>query len=182
MTDIKDLKIYIVEYNHKFIQPLKLTFSFEKNIEVIEDDLVNFVNNNRDKIDCIVSPANSFGQLTGGFDLAIAKSFKCDIQKYVDEYIKDNFYGEQVVGSSFYIKPNDDTLSLIHTPTMTVPSKIIDYQLIYHCMRSTLICALKNDVKSIIIPVFGGECGCVPINDAARYMYKAYKQIALASN
>ena len=66
---------------------------------------------------------------------------------------------------------------LIHTPTMRIPSPIVDSEIIYTSMRSTLMCALNNNVKTIIIPAFGGSTGMVPFNTIAREMYKAYIQI-----
>jgi len=49
--------------------------------------------------------------------------------------------------------------------------------LIYHCMRSTLTCAYKNNVESIVIPFFGGGCGNLHPNIVAKMMWKAYVQI-----
>ena len=53
----------------------------------------------------------------------------------------------------------------------------INPKIVYHCMRSTLICALQNDIKSIVIPAFGGCCGCLEYDDIAFLMKKAYDQI-----
>jgi UDP-N-acetylglucosamine:LPS N-acetylglucosamine transferase len=60
---------------------------------------------------------------------------------------------------------------------MRIPSPIVDSEIIYTSMRSTLMCALKNNIKTIIIPAFGGSTGIVPFNTIAREMYKAYIQI-----
>ncbi len=54
-----------------------------------------------------------------------------NFQKNVQKYIDENFYGEQPVGTSFYIKTGIDGLGLIHTPTMRVPSLINNSQVIY---------------------------------------------------
>ena len=96
---------------------------------------------------------------------------------WLQDYIKENFYGEQGVGTSFIIKTDIPNLSLIHTPTMQYPSKILDDMIVYYCMRSTLICALKNDIKSIVIPVFGGACGCVEPEITSKRLKDAYMQI-----
>lgn len=60
---------------------------------------------------------------------------------------------------------------------MRIPSPIVDSEIIYTSMRSTLICALRNNIKSIIIPAFGGATGMVPFETIAREMFKAYIQI-----
>jgi O-acetyl-ADP-ribose deacetylase (regulator of RNase III) len=115
--------------------------------------------------------------MDGGYDLAITNWFGEQLQKRVQKYILDNFYGEQPVGTSFIIDAGKDNQKLIHTPTMRVPSKIIDASIIYQCMRTTLITAIKNSVKSIVIPVFGGLTGGVSDLTAAKLMWLGYKQI-----
>jgi len=129
------------------------------------------------KVNCVVSPANSFGLMDGGFDLAITKWYGDQLQKRVQKYIIDNYYGEQPVGTSFIIETGNENEYLIHTPTMRVPERILDARVIYHCMRSALIEAKKHNIESIVIPMFGGTTGCIPSNIIASLMYEAYKQL-----
>jgi hypothetical protein len=44
-------------------------------------------------------------------------------------------------------------------------------------MRTTLITAIESNVKSIVIPVFGGLTGGVSDLTAAKLMWLGYKQI-----
>ena len=60
---------------------------------------------------------------------------------------------------------------------MRVPSRIKDVSIIYQCMRTTLMTAINNDVKSIVIPVFGGWTGGVDNLTAAKLMWLGYKQV-----
>ena len=53
--------------------------------------------------DCLVSPANSFGLMDGGIDLAIRNFFGMTIQYNVHKVIKKEFYGEQPVGTSVIV-------------------------------------------------------------------------------
>ena len=55
------------------------------------------------KVQCVVSPANSYGSMDGGYDAAIIDYFGIQLEKAVQKYILDNFYGEQPVGTSFTI-------------------------------------------------------------------------------
>lgn len=89
-------------------------------------------------------------------------------------FIIDN---SNYMASSFIIETDLPHLSLIHTPTMRYPSRIKDDMIVYYCMRSTLICALKNDIKCIVIPVFGGSCGGISGEVAGKRMREAYDQI-----
>lgn len=82
------------------------------------------------KVQCVVSPANAFGLMDGGYDLA-----------------------------------------------MLTPQLIEDPRVIYQCMRTTLMEAKKNNIESILIPMFGGSCGGVRPQIVAEMMWKAYKQL-----
>lgn len=130
-----------------------------------------------DDVDCYVSPANSYGLMDGGYDRALTMLFGNKLQQRVQDYIISNLYGEQQVGTSIIVDIPGENKKLIHTPTMRVPSRIIDTEVVYTSMRSTLICALKNNVKKIVIPAFGGQCGKVPYDTLAKEMYKAYIQV-----
>lgn len=174
--NIDDLSIYIVDINDYTCDVFKKYFQDINNVNIIKSDIVQFYNEQKN-IDCLVSPANAFGRMTGGYDAALSDILGWDFQKKVQKYIQEHFYGEQGVGTSFIIETDNPGVKLIHTPTMRYPSKIIDNMIVYYCMRSTLICALENDVNVIVIPVFGGSCGGVKAEIAAQNMKDAYMQI-----
>ena len=176
MTDLDRLKIYIVEMDHVTCIALEEAFAGIPNVTICHADIKRFVYEHKD-IDCLVSPANAFGLMTGGYDAALSDILGWDFQYRVQRYIQDHFYGEQGVATSFLIETDLPGVSLIHTPTMQYPSLIKDDMIVYYCMRSTLICALEHDVTSIAIPVFGGLCGGIGPEIAARRMKEAYMQI-----
>ena len=169
------MKIYLLDRNPQMIESWKEYFGDIPNAIIVCDDFAHFMDNN--KVDCVVSPANSYGLMDGGYDLAITKWFGDSLQKKVQQYILDNFYGEQPVGTSIIVDSNKDGIKLIHTPTMRSPSKIRDTLVIYQCMRTCLIRAMESGIKSIVIPAFGGAVGQVEYNVIAKMMYKAYLQL-----
>lgn len=169
------MEVYLLCDNRDMTDLWEMYFDGIKDVHIVYDDFNSFMENH--KIECVVSPANSFGLMDGGYDAAITGWFGDELQKNVQEYIMDNFLGEQPVGSSFIIEIPQNGTKLIHTPTMRIPEKIIDSSVIYHCMRSCLITALKNNVKSIVIPAFGVGTGGVCLGDAAKLMWMAYMQI-----
>lgn len=177
MKDLKELHIYIIDISISHVIALKEAFQDVNNVTIIQGDLESFYHQNKNKIDCLVSPANSFGRMAGGYDAVLSNILGWDFQLKVQKYIKDNFNGEQPVGTSFIIKTNIPNLSLIHTPTMRVPSKIKDDKVICQCMLSTLTCALNNNVNNIVIPVFGGSCGGISSEVAAKRMREGYNKI-----
>ena len=177
MTRLSDLKIYIVSIDSEAVEALEEEFAGIKNVHIHNADIRDFYEERSDEIDCLVSPANAFGIMTGGYDAALSDILGWDFQYKVQEVIKKRYFGEQPVGSSFIIDTDIPGLRLIHTPTMQYPSLIEDDMVIYQCMRTTLMCALKHDVECIVIPVFGGAVGGVDGPTAARRMYEGYIQI-----
>ncbi len=178
MKKLNDLKITILCLDDNTATNMSKAFGGMKNVFIVKSDFQTFMADNH-KIDCIVSPANSYGYLTGNYDAAISDFLGWDFQKKVQKYIDEKFYGEQPVGTSFYIKTDNNGVGLIHTPTMRIPSRIKDVHLIYQCMRTTLICALEHNVKNIVIPPFGGGCGGIPPKVIATQMRDGYMQVAL---
>ena len=140
------MKIYLIDINPLMTTAWKKYFSDVNDVLVVCDDFKNFLNNN--DVECIVSPANSYGLMDGGFDLAITKYFGVSLMNSVQKYILKNYFGEQTVGSSFIIDIPKTNKKLIHTPTMRTPSIIKDPMVVYHCMRSTLIEAKKHNISS----------------------------------
>lgn len=169
------MKIYILDNDYLKTRHAELRFADEPLVECVFDEFDHFLDTHKD-VDCIVSPANAFGLMDGGYDQAITDYFGDGLQKRVQQYIIDNYYGEQPVGSSFIIDTGKDSIKMIHTPTMRYPSRIKDPKLIYHCTRSTLICAKKNNVKALLLPHFGGGCGKITPSVIMKMMWEAYKQ------
>lgn len=129
--------------------------------------------------DCIVSPANSFGIMDGGFDLALVRYFGQDLIKKVQTKIKNKYAGEQPVGTCLIVKTgNKKHPYLAHTPTMRVPRIIHEYDTIYNAMRAMLLAVMKHkSIKSVLCTGLGTATGNVPFNIAAKQMYLAYKSI-----
>ena len=145
------MKIYIIEKLRQRMDCVKQYFK-DTDVEFVEENFFDFMK--RENVECIVSPANSFGLMDGGYDLAITEWFGDQLQERVQKYIIKNYYGEQPTGTSFITKANDKGQKLIHTPTMQTPRMILDPFIVYQSMRSTLMCAYKNKVDSILTHFF----------------------------
>ncbi len=115
--------------------------------------------------------------MNGGYDEAITDYFGVILENKVREHIDKYYLGEQPVGTSIMIDIPNTNKKLIHTPTMRLPSPIKDETIVYQCMRSTLICAIKGRISSIVIPAFGGATGKVKPDVIAKYMKAGYKQV-----
>lgn len=168
-------KICLLERNLRKCKFLELYFDSAPEVEIVCDDFQHFMKTRQ--VQCVVSPANTFGLMDGGYDLAITEWFGDQLQERVQQYIIHHFYGEQPVGTSFLIDAGKDGQSLIHTPTMRTPQRILDARVIYQCMRTTLMCAAEHNIESIVIPMFGGSTGGVRPQLVADMMWRAYRQL-----
>lgn len=182
MKNIIDLQIIILSLNKGVCIELQKLFNKNKNVTIVNNDIESFFQANQNRIDCLVSPANSYGMMDGSYDKALTNILGIECENKVQSIIKKYFLGEQPICTSFIIDTPINGVKLIHTPTMRVPSVIKEPEIVYHCTRSTLICALENDVKTIVLPAFGNAVGEVDSKTCAQYMYNAYKQILFAQN
>lgn len=171
---VENRKIYLLERDLRKCDYLWFFFDPEPDVEIVNDDFCHFMQTHN--VQCVVSPANAFGLMDGGYDLAITKWFGNQLQERVQQYILDNYHGEQPVGTSFLIDAGKDGKFLIHTPTMQTPQTILDERVVYQCMRTTLMCMEENGIESIAIPMFGCATGKVSPKLAAGMMWKAYQQ------
>lgn len=172
---VQSLKIYLLDRDPEMFSAWNKYFFGIKEVDVVCSDFIEFMG--RRVVDCIVSPANGYGLMDGGYDEAITAWFGTALQDKVQKYITDRLYGEQPVGSSIVIDTGVDGIKLIHTPTMRFPGIIKDESIIYHCTRTSLIAALDSGVKSVLLPAFGGLTGCVPRETVAYMMWRAYEQL-----
>lgn len=184
------MKIYLLDINKEMTDAWSKYFE-ETGVEIVNEDFATFIKNHPD-IEAIVSPANSFGLMDGGYDKAITNYYGPQLMEHVKYKIIHEFGGEQPVGTSisvpivnrFYTKRLEDedreiicNPILIHTPTMRTPEEITDYRIVYQCMRTTILEAINQGVESIVIPAFGGCTGKVPPNIIAKMMFLAYNQL-----
>ena len=129
--------------------------------------------------DCVVSPANSFGIMDGGFDLALVNYFGHGLMKRVQDKIRAEYAGEQPVGTCLIVETgNKKHPYLAHTPTMRIPRIIKEYDTIYNAMRAMLLEVRKYpDIKTVLCTGLGTATGKVSPIIAARQMYLAYKSV-----
>ena len=186
MNKLKDIQIHLIDINQNMTNIWENFFKNIPNVYIHNTDLHTFLNQNQN-IEAIVSPANSFGLMDGGYDKAIIDYFGKGLMEDVQKSILLKWYGEQPICTSITVPITNRTIVdnignrkyavLIHTPTMRTPEVITDSKIVYHCMRSTLIEAMKQGVKSIVVPAFGGCTGQVDKRELANMMRLAYEQL-----
>jgi O-acetyl-ADP-ribose deacetylase (regulator of RNase III) len=109
--------------------------------------------------DAIVSPANSFGDMSGGIDKAIDDFHQGEAQRRIRAAIADRFLGELPVGAALIVEvPSPRLRRVIAAPTMRVPGSIVGSINAYLAMRAVLVAVLQDNggtdrpIRSVAVP------------------------------
>ena len=167
-------EIYLLDRNASMVAAWQEAFENAANVIAVRGDFARFMDEHPE-VDCVVSPANSFGIMDGGYDRAITDYFGRGLMEAVQRKIVDVWLGEQPVGTSISVEYNG--MTLVHTPAMRVPSTIADPMVVYHCMRTALIEAMRCGVETMVVPAWGAGCGMLPFGTVADLMAAAYFQV-----
>lgn len=131
--------------------------------------------------DAIVSPANSFGFMDGGIDLAYTGRFGWDLQDRLRETLRREHGGELPVGQAIVVETFDPQMPyLVSAPTMRVPSDVSGTVNAYLALRAALIAARafnrrsETPIRSVLCPGMCTAIGRMPPERAARQMAAAY--------
>jgi O-acetyl-ADP-ribose deacetylase (regulator of RNase III) len=171
------MKIILSGFAAKLLDAWTEFFGKEENVFIVQGDITKV------ECDAIVSPANSFGFMDGGLDYALSERFGWDLEKRLQQQIKQLPEGELLVGQAIVMETGDQDIPfLISAPTMRVPANFnIDTSVnAYLAMKAVLIKAKSNEkISSIAIPGLCTGVGRMPPSIAARQMFQAYREIIL---
>ena len=116
MINTKLEKLYLIDSKPELCDKWRQVFSNCPEVEVLTGDYF------QQSADAIVSPANSFGIMDGGLDLAIRNELGFQIETDIQEVILNKYHGEMPIGAAEIINTNNDKWSyMIAAPTMRIP-------------------------------------------------------------
>ena len=153
-------------------------FKNQPNVEIINGDICSV------ECDAIVSPANSFGFMDGGLDLALSEKFGRNLEMRVQKAIMRRPLGELLVGEALVESTeNLDVPWLIVAPTMRVPMKLRQSVNAYLAMKAILL-AVKNkdmepEINVVAIPGLGTGVGALTPEVAAQQMWQGFQDVEL---
>ena len=168
-----DFEIILIDKQGKLAQAWRTHF-INTPIKIITGDILKV------KTDAIVSPANSFGFMDGGIDALYTNYFGLDLQKRLQETIKEKYNGELCVGSAEIINTNKNPKWLICAPTMRTPQSISETTNSYLAFRAILFSIKKHNeisqdkINTIVCPGLGTGAGEMSTEKCARQMRIAY--------
>lgn len=167
--------IYLLDVDKEICDAWTDCFENIDNIKIINEDFKIFMDTHKD-INCVATPGNSLGIMSGGFDLAVRNYFGKECEDKVKQVIKTKHSGLLQPGITEPVKINDKIV-LFYTPSMILPEKIIDHRIIFFCMRSVMEYIKISDNCNIVIPAFGSLTGGIDAHTVARMMFLGYVDI-----
>ena len=179
MINTKLEKLYLIDSKPELCEKWRQVFSSYPEVEVLKGDYF------QQSADAIVSPANSFGIMDGGLDLAIRDILGFQVERDIQEVILKKYHGEMPVGSAEIININHDKWSyMISAPTMRIPENIAFTLNAYITFRAILIAINsfneskpKRTIKTLICSGLGTGIGSMEPTKCAAQMRIAYKLI-----
>lgn len=174
MKEGEKMNLILCDYNPILCAEWEKTFQHESKVQIVCGDFKSVL-----EYDCIVSPANSFGIMDGGFDGVLINYFGHGLMKRVQDKIRAEYAGEQLVGTCLIVETgNKKHPYLAHTPTMRIPRVIREYDTVYNAMRAIFLAVRKHsDIKTVLCTGLGTATGKVSPAVAAKQMYMAYKSV-----
>ncbi len=134
------------------------------------------------KAEALVSPANSFGFMTGGIDLHYKNYLGQSMEDDLRKRISTEFSNELLVGQATSVKlrntpPLIKYKYLIAAPTMRVPERV-DYTInAYFAAKAALMEAVSIGIGSIVFPGLGTGVGCMDPKDCAKQVNAAINDV-----
>ena len=186
---LSTIKIHIVSLDENIVSIFNSIFtqtdSKYKNISVEYRNIAQC-----ESFDCIVSPANSFGQMDGGID-GVLSYMLCTLDNLdyigqkVRKIIADEYYGEQPVGTCILVETDNKKYPyLAHSPTMSIPKNVSKTFNAFYAFKSVLGSVVNHNknsdisdmskITSILTTTFCTGCGDMSKKTALTQMKKAF--------
>ncbi len=173
------LSLLLRDLNASVVTAWRTSFSAVPFVDVAHGSILDVT------ADAIVSPANSFGYMDGGIDLAYCHFFGFGIQERLQSHLREKHFGELPVGTATIIETGDARFRfMVSAPTMRVPCNISRSINVYLAFRAALISVVKynereshSPIRSLAVPGLGTGIGGVHPTKAANHMRLAYNSI-----
>jgi O-acetyl-ADP-ribose deacetylase (regulator of RNase III) len=168
------LRLSLGDTNPAVASALAAAFAEVAAVEVVQGNLLDL------SCDAVVSPANSFGDMSGGIDKAIDDFHKGEAQRRLRHAIAEHFLGELPVGMALVVELAAARFPfVIAAPTMRIPGSLNAYL----AMRAALIAVLRHNVaalrkiRTVAIPGLGTGVGGLYPAEAAEQMRAAHASV-----
>lgn len=176
---IENIKFFLRDLDPAVVNAWNDAFKEYQNFKIELNDIFS-----GEPADAIISPANSFGVMDGGIDLAYTRFFGEYLPQRLQKRIIEKWHGEIPVGNAEIICiDREDYKYLISAPTMRVPQVIRFTANAYLAFRAAILAVIDHNencsyqIASILCPGLGTATGELPAEICARQMRLAYDSI-----
>lgn len=173
--------IYLIDSSRKLVDAWHDAFSTVSEVRPIAGDYF------QQPADGIVSPANSFGIMDGGLDLAIRDTLGYGVQRRIQTAIVEKHHGELPIGCAEIVETDHHKWEyLIAAPTMRVPESIANTINAYLAFRAILLAIEKFNkaagtrrIDSLVCSGLGTGVGGMSAPKCAGQMAMAYETMMM---
>lgn len=173
-----EIQLSLGDSNSEVATALAAAFADVDAVEVVEGNLLDLA------CDAIVSPANSFGDMSGGIDKAIDDFHGGAAQAAAMSAIAEQCFGELPVGSALIVPLATRRWPfIVVAPTMRIPSRVDSTINAYLAMRASLVAVLRHNaagnspIRSLAVPGLCTGVGAMPAETAAEQMRTAFDTV-----
>ena len=139
------MQLHLVDSDPALVRAWREVFGDRDDVTVHEDDYFAHA------AGAMLSPANSFGIMDGGLDLAIRNELGFVVQQRVQRAIIDNHHGELPVGAVVVVETGDPRWPLlVAAPTMRIPEPVGATLNAYLAARAAFLACLSRGVASMV--------------------------------
>lgn len=176
------MKLHLRDRNRTIVAAWREVFTDVADVTISEGDILELEG------DAIVSPANSFGWMDGGIDLAYRERFGARLEQAVQRQIQQYRGGELPVGEAILVHAGDIRIpTVVVAPTMRLPEPVPRTVNAYLAMRAALIAfrALEVQMRRECLLLSPGLCtltGRMPPLQAAIQMRWACRVVVEMAN
>ena len=166
------MKVTLVGRDAALVRAWQRVFEDDEDVSAVEGDYFAF------PADAMVSPANSFGIMDGGIDLAIRDALGVGVQQKVQRAIVERWHGELPVGCAELVETGHEQWPyLVAAPTMRVPESVAGSLNAYLAFRAALLaCAKQPAIASLVCCGLATGIGHMDPNRCATQMKLAWRQ------
>jgi O-acetyl-ADP-ribose deacetylase (regulator of RNase III) len=166
------IRLHFRDKNPAVVSALAAEFAGCVDVEVSSGNILRLAG------DAIVSPANSFGWMDGGIDLAYLNRFGQWLQPALQGAIAEHFGGELPIGQALIVETHDGSIPfMISAPTMRVPAPVPHSNHAYLALRAALrVATIQPGIQSVLCPGLCTLTGRMHPAVAAAQMRRAYDE------
>ncbi len=187
MSTLK-IKITIADLNGKLIDTCRQMLSRFDFVDYHLGSILDI------ECDAVVSPANSFGFMDGGIDMAYSRFFGWHVQQNLQQMIREKHDGELLVGKAEIVATGHQYVPyVIAAPTMRVPMLLEQSINAYLAARAVFLLiqkgtvadgpqkgdAVRDHIHHLALPGLGTGTGAIPSAAFARQLRAAIDDVVL---